>query len=77
MTDWMDERERQHVDKRDAERRKENLQLHRRKMLEAQGYGLALEGLANLDDDPSHILQRDYPKQSGVKLRRSDVERDT
>ena len=49
----------------------------RRKMLEMQGYGLALEGLANLDDDPAPILQRDYPKQSSVSLRRSDVERDS
>jgi enoyl-CoA hydratase/carnithine racemase len=49
----------------------------RHKMLDAQGYGLALEGLANLDDDPAPILQRDYPKHSGVSLRRSDVERDS
>jgi enoyl-CoA hydratase/carnithine racemase len=42
----------------------------RRKMLDMQGYGLALEGLANLDDDPSSILQRDYPGHTQVRLRR-------
>jgi enoyl-CoA hydratase/carnithine racemase len=42
----------------------------RRKMLDMQGYGLALEGLANLDDDPSSILQRDYPGHTKVSLRR-------
>ena len=42
----------------------------RHKMLDAQGYGLALEGLANLDDDPSDTLQRDFPGHSQVKLRR-------
>ena len=42
----------------------------RRKMLDMQGYGLALEGLANLDDDPSAALQRDYPGHTKVNLRR-------
>jgi enoyl-CoA hydratase/carnithine racemase len=42
----------------------------RRKMLEMQGFGLALEGLANLDDDPAGILQRDYPGSTQVRLRR-------
>ena len=42
----------------------------RRKMLDMQGYGLALEGLANLDDDPSDTLQRDWPGPTQVKLRR-------
>jgi enoyl-CoA hydratase/carnithine racemase len=42
----------------------------RRKMLEMQGFGLALEGLANLDDDPSDTLQRDWPGQTHVRLRR-------
>lgn len=41
----------------------------RRKMLDMQGFGLALEGLANLDDDPADTLQRDFPGRSGVKLR--------
>ena len=41
----------------------------RRKMLDMQGFGLALEGLANLDDDPAGILQRDFPGPSDVKLR--------
>ena len=34
----------------------------RRQMHELQGYGLALEGLANLDDRPEGILERDFPK---------------
>lgn len=41
----------------------------RKKMQEMQGFGLALEGLANLDDDPADILQRDFPGPSKVKLR--------
>ena len=42
----------------------------RRQMLEMQGFGLALEGLANMDDQPEDILQRDFPGVSEVKLRR-------
>ena len=42
----------------------------RRKMLEMQGFGLALEGLANLDDDPADTLQRDFPGVTQVSLRR-------
>ena len=42
----------------------------RRKMLDMQGFGLALEGLANLDDDPSDTLQRDFPGNTQVRLRR-------
>lgn len=38
-------------------------------MLDMQGYGLALEGLANMDDQPESILQRDFPGVSEVKLR--------
>jgi hypothetical protein len=34
-----------------------------------QGYGLALEGLANMDGQPEPILQRDFPGVSQVKLR--------
>jgi len=41
----------------------------RRQMLEMQGYGLALEGLANLDDQPESTLQRDFPGPSEVRLR--------
>lgn len=41
----------------------------RRQMLEMQGFGLALEGLANMDDQPEGILQRDFPGVSEVKLR--------
>lgn len=41
----------------------------RRQMLEMQGFGLALEGLANMDDQPEGILQRDFPGISEVKLR--------
>ncbi|OGA52757.1 MAG: hypothetical protein A3G24_27020 [Betaproteobacteria bacterium RIFCSPLOWO2_12_FULL_62_13] len=46
------------------------VQTLRRQMLEMQGYGLALEGLANLDDDPEGTLQRDFPGPSKAKLRR-------
>ena len=42
----------------------------RRRMLEMQGFGLALEGLANLDDSPSDTLERDYPGHTRVSLRR-------
>jgi enoyl-CoA hydratase/carnithine racemase len=41
----------------------------RRRMLDMQGYGLALEGLANMDGQPEPILQRDFPGVSQVKLR--------
>jgi enoyl-CoA hydratase/carnithine racemase len=41
----------------------------RRKMLDMQGYGLALEGLANMDEQPEPILQRDFPGASKVPLR--------
>jgi enoyl-CoA hydratase/carnithine racemase len=41
----------------------------RKKMLEMQGYGLALEGLANMDDNPAEILDRDFPGPTQVKLR--------
>ena len=41
----------------------------RRRMLDMQGYGLALEGLANVDDQPKPILQRDFPDVTQVKLR--------
>ncbi|NND49948.1 MAG: enoyl-CoA hydratase/isomerase family protein [Rhizobiales bacterium] len=41
----------------------------RRRMLDMQGYGLALEGLANMDDQPEPILQRDFPGVTQVKLR--------
>lgn len=34
----------------------------RREMHDMLGYGLALEGLANMDDRPEGILQRDFPK---------------
>ena len=46
----------------------------RRQMLDMQGYGLALEGLANMDDQPEPILQRDFPGVSDVKLR-TDLEK--
>jgi enoyl-CoA hydratase/carnithine racemase len=42
----------------------------RREMLDRQGFGLAVEGLANMDDDPAPALQRDFPGPSTVKLRR-------
>ena len=41
----------------------------RKKMLEMQGYGLALEGLANMDENPAPILERDFPGPSTVPLR--------
>ena len=41
----------------------------RKKMLEMQGYGLALEGLANMDENPAPILERDFPGPSVVPLR--------
>jgi len=34
----------------------------RREMHEMLGYGFALEGLANMDEQPEGILERDYPK---------------
>ncbi|MFC2001929.1 enoyl-CoA hydratase/isomerase family protein [Chloroflexota bacterium] len=34
----------------------------RRQMFELLGYGLALEGLANMDDRSEGILERDFPK---------------
>jgi len=45
------------------------IQTLRRQMLDMQGYGLALEGLANMDDQPESILQRDFPGVTEVKLR--------
>ena len=43
----------------------------RRKMLDMQGYGLALEGLANLDDDPSTCAAARLPgTHASVNLRR-------
>jgi hypothetical protein len=41
----------------------------RKKMLEMQGYGLALEGLANMDENPEPILERDFPGPTQVPLR--------
>ena len=41
----------------------------RKKMLEMQGYGLALEGLANMDENPAPILERDFPGPTQVPLR--------
>jgi len=41
----------------------------RKKMLEMQGYGLALEGLANMDENPTPILERDFPGPTQVPLR--------
>lgn len=41
----------------------------RKKMLEMQGYGLALEGLANMDESPEPILERDFPGPTQVPLR--------
>jgi enoyl-CoA hydratase/carnithine racemase len=41
----------------------------RKKMIEMQGYGLALEGLANMDENPAPILERDFPGPSTVPLR--------
>ena len=45
------------------------IQTLRRQMLDMQGYGLALEGLANMDDQPEPILQRDFPGVTQVRLR--------